>query len=708
MYSFDKSIPDRRLMVCIENSCSSSLDHNDIVKAGELHEKHYLADNSDLIKKPTLLRNLVRPLFCEHHRDQQLEATVLAWQDAQPCDDLFEMFELDIHPYNWGFRSKLCHGVCFEEPKDHTVCRSLRILNELAVGETSGQCSGNEERMRLIKELVALSHCGEHEGIDGITRISDDWNNRFTTRLKQLDSNPSTTAPPRFGTGGSWSNCGPSNAKNGSAEPGLTPTDHSSPQTQASDAKPSSSIGGMFGGLFGSQPSPSAGGLFGKQPSPSTGDLFGKQPSSLIDGSNGFGGSTPFGTKPSSSVGEFKGFGGYGDTDWSSCLTPRTPPSTATPIPPSKSPSRSPHVKEPTSKSKPATKRVSIADSLGRLPPVTKPVDAPRTHSSSDVRPSDKPDIEDRGKGIRATKSSPNLLLESGAVETRGGGPITSTPSTTSNRTQEDVIFTQANTPVTPRYIDVELLRHVAAKKGEDGRKLSSAVGDVYVLQNPDWPKHVKIGMTTKGEKRTQQIQKDCKFESLRRVVDIEGREFLNFMMVEKLCHKELKNWRKDLPCRSCKNKKGEPQIHTEWFEVDPETAIRVVQKWRRWMYQSPYDEDGYLTPWWREKAGHGVFRETPFSDDTHAKFDKAEETIDDLENRHKRWSRWLRAPTVRECTEFEFWRFFFDLRPKRRSLWNVAKEHLGPLLISLVMAGIICSPRQWALLALLLMLALR
>lgn len=298
----------------------------------------------------------------------------------------------------------------------------------------------------------------------------------------------------------------------------------------------------------------------------------------------------------------------------------------------------------------------------------------------------------------------PPLLSSEG----RARGPqsekaVPTQPSTSSASVQakEDAIFEKANRNVEPGQIDMKLLSYIRSNKANTGKKPVPSLGDVYVLQNPEWPNHVKIGQTYGDpEKRITVIKKLCKIECLEQVVDTERRDFRNYELVEKLCHKELKNFKKELLCKSCKTKKGEQQTHHEWFQVKPEVAVRTVQKWRKWMSLSPYDENGRLGPWWREKPGEGLVGERLPN--------VQKETIDDHDSRHQRWSRWLEKPTARERTMFEIWIYFCDVRPERKSLWNTAERNLGPLLIYVIFVWFICEPRMWILVVLSLVLVLR
>lgn len=344
-----------------------------------------------------------------------------------------------------------------------------------------------------------------------------------------------------------------------------------------------------------------------------------------------------------------------------------------------------------------------VTNGLGHYLSAGRETAKSRSQSSSDIRVSGPQSQQDGPSQPRSTQSYPDLASES---RNRGSSTerevsIESSRGSSSIEAQEQVPFTAAYQQTFKHTeIDIKLLRYIRSITADNGKTRNSSSGDVYVLQNPAWPNHVKIGESGRDvDKRITELKKSCDIRSLKQVVDTEQRNFLNYKIVEKLCHEELKNFRKKFLCTSCKNLRGDQKKHQEWFQVNPEIAVRTVQKWRRWMSLSPYDGDGDLVPWWQHKANDELFfKEEPF--------DAKEEAIDDHDSRHRRWSRWLKRPTIKERTEFEIERFFLHTRPKRKSVWNRAEENLVPLLIYFFIAFFICGPKTWILLLLLHLLA--
>ncbi len=325
----------------------------------------------------------------------------------------------------------------------------------------------------------------------------------------------------------------------------------------------------------------------------------------------------------------------------------------------------------------------------------------PRSHSSSEIVGSSQEPHDYGTSPLRRTLSYLNLPSEG---PTRSSDPVRAVPTQTSPMltTLEDEVFTdQTGSKFEPRVIDMKLLQYIRSTRVYYGKTSEYSFGDVYVLRNPAWPNHVKIGESgCEVDKRIAQIKGKCNIECLEQSLDTEQRDFLNYKLVEKLCHKELQNFRKKLRCKSCKNKMDSPQMHEEWFQVRPEVAVRTVQKWRKWMLTSPYNDDGHLVPWWRDKANHELMEGRPFDDKG--------QRIDDDASRHERWSRWLERPTISERADFEIKRFCFDPRPRRKSLWSTAEENIILLLTYVIILGFICEPKVWILVVLIFLMVLR
>ena len=132
---------------------------------------------------------------------------------------------------------------------------------------------------------------------------------------------------------------------------------------------------------------------------------------------------------------------------------------------------------------------------------------------------------------------------------------------------------------------------------------------------------------------RVTQQENKCKLV-YQRVYDKQDRRFAHYDMVEKLVHLELRDYRRGFRCSMCKTAHNQiPQEHAEWFEVSKETALAVVQRWRRWMVvNKPYNDRGQLTYYWAWKH--------------HVLADQSTELAD------VNWDTWLSAPTLLERTQ--------------------------------------------------------
>jgi hypothetical protein len=119
-------------------------------------------------------------------------------------------------------------------------------------------------------------------------------------------------------------------------------------------------------------------------------------------------------------------------------------------------------------------------------------------------------------------------------------------------------------------------------------RPLEKKLGDlkkgfIYLYTVKGNERFVKIGYTTRSpETRHEEWKLSCNREpkSL-----FEGSIVPNARRVEALCHAELDYCRTRVYCTGCSIQ------HIEWFEMTPDDAISVIQKWSKWMESNPYTE---------------------------------------------------------------------------------------------------------------------
>lgn len=119
-------------------------------------------------------------------------------------------------------------------------------------------------------------------------------------------------------------------------------------------------------------------------------------------------------------------------------------------------------------------------------------------------------------------------------------------------------------------------------------RPLKEKLGDlkkgfIYLYTVKGNERFVKIGYTTRNPAtRHEEWKLSCNREpkSL-----YESSIVPNARRIEALCHAELDYCRTRVYCTGCSIQ------HIEWFEMTPDDAISVIQKWSKWMESNPYAE---------------------------------------------------------------------------------------------------------------------
>ena len=137
--------------------------------------------------------------------------------------------------------------------------------------------------------------------------------------------------------------------------------------------------------------------------------------------------------------------------------------------------------------------------------------------------------------------------------------------------------------------------------------------GSIYVLQSPEYPNYVKIGLTTRAiAERLVEIANCDKLEL--RVVDPGSYAKVSYIeQLEKLIFADLANERCKFPCVGSRSQSRSPRRgsrarpkkcteHGEWFRLTVEEALKRVQNWRNWMRQGPYNDHGQLKDEFRKR----------------------------------------------------------------------------------------------------------
>lgn len=172
--------------------------------------------------------------------------------------------------------------------------------------------------------------------------------------------------------------------------------------------------------------------------------------------------------------------------------------------------------------------------------------------------------------------------------------------------------------------------------------------GCIYILQNPRYPKYVKIGRTEYDldERREQWLKCGCPLD----LVGALGECFVRVpchTRLELLIHTMLWNERRKFACRHCtaESKKhisidGRVSTHGEWFQIDKDHALRLVKLGREWMSSRSYGDDGELTRNWKNKV-------TRIRNDNKVFMHNLQQEIEE----GKRWEAFLTMPNVTQLS---------------------------------------------------------
>ena len=155
-----------------------------------------------------------------------------------------------------------------------------------------------------------------------------------------------------------------------------------------------------------------------------------------------------------------------------------------------------------------------------------------------------------------------------------------------------------------PIQIDDDLLQII--KKGVVGHAYNGErFGRVHTNTLSNYPKYVKLEkIADKGtpDRRRKKVEKICDQPYEHQHDPREHRSFRNFRLTETLVYAQLHNEGRWFRCPTCKSKSSNTaDSHGDWFEIDVEESFEVIGLWRWWLMDcKPYDNNGYLTPYWR------------------------------------------------------------------------------------------------------------
>lgn len=276
--------------------------------------------------------------------------------------------------------------------------------------------------------------------------------------------------------------------------------------------------------------------------------------------------------------------------------------------------------------------RTSSAHSL----PTPEPLDDEATPEPGKRSPSVRPRISTptKPKSAPAVPSASKSKVADKAVLRRPGMPphAQSAPARHSNamssKTHQRIIH-QLRAPLPPAQVK------------------NQATGNNYIFETVVSSDKLvmKIGSTRGSEyARLDTISKACKHVHIAKQEDPEHAPIRLHARAEILMHAELKDLTHTFSCQ-CKVK-----AHREYFDVDKEVALEVVQRWRRFCQWEPYGEDGNLKPFWEQRLRN-------FSS-----FDSSETELDH-KARGRRWDQFVN-PSSHDM-------FLFDLRSALGRVWR-------------------------------------
>ncbi|ETS76510.1 hypothetical protein PFICI_11897 [Pestalotiopsis fici W106-1] len=178
----------------------------------------------------------------------------------------------------------------------------------------------------------------------------------------------------------------------------------------------------------------------------------------------------------------------------------------------------------------------------------------------------------------------------------------------------------------------------------------SSGVGNNYIFQvtPKDFPDMtiIKIGVTKGPEHvRLAGIARDCEHLMVEAQDDPEHLPIRLYQRAETLAHQELREYRWPVGCR-CK-----VRTHREYFHVPRDVALEVVQRWREFCRREPYDGQGQLRPFWRQRL------------DRFTSLCGVAESEADHWERSKRWTKFMN-PKKHEI-------MWYDVKQMLSSLWK-------------------------------------
>jgi hypothetical protein len=188
----------------------------------------------------------------------------------------------------------------------------------------------------------------------------------------------------------------------------------------------------------------------------------------------------------------------------------------------------------------------------------------------------------------------------------------------------------------TIKVADTKLLQEIEKDPtGGDGP------GYLYAFTRKDSPGYIKIGCTVRSPHvRVAEWGRKC-FHFVPHLVkypDFDVKVAYH-KRLERLVIHDLQRYRMKYYCNASVSPGGGEGCyahHGEWFEINTEHAMLVIDRWRKWITQDPYaEEDGCVTlrNEWRKRLQGFIHGRSSESDET----------------RYKRWDKWLVMGQVKQ-----------------------------------------------------------
>jgi predicted GIY-YIG superfamily endonuclease len=115
--------------------------------------------------------------------------------------------------------------------------------------------------------------------------------------------------------------------------------------------------------------------------------------------------------------------------------------------------------------------------------------------------------------------------------------------------------------------------------------------GHVYIFWDGNFGK-LKIGRTNNLQARLEQWNRQCDSVHNYHPHKAIALRIPHVARVEALVHAELKGQRRKRKCEGCQ------KTHIEWFDVGEMHAVKVLEKWQKWIMQEPYALNAETGEW--------------------------------------------------------------------------------------------------------------